>query len=87
MMAQGLEAEARNLLPFRESNALKTVGYSEMFDYFDGIISRDRAIELIKQHSRNYAKRQLTWFRADPEITWLKANEAGEIQKNLPEIS
>lgn len=87
MMAQGLEAEARNLLPFRESNALKTVGYSEMFEYFDGLISRERAIELIKQHSRNYAKRQLTWFRADPEIIWLKTNEIGELQNLLPEIS
>jgi tRNA dimethylallyltransferase len=87
MVAQGLEAEARSLIPFKESNALKTVGYAEMFEYFDGLISRERAIELIKQHSRNYAKRQLTWFRADPEISWLMANQSGELQNMLPEIS
>lgn len=87
MIELGLEAEAKRLLPFRESNALKTVGYSEMFEYFDGLISRERAIELIKQHSRNYAKRQLTWFRADPSIIWLKSNENGAIQNLLPEIS
>ncbi|MBU3662246.1 MAG: tRNA (adenosine(37)-N6)-dimethylallyltransferase MiaA [Bacteroidetes bacterium] len=87
MVEHGLEAEARILLPFRESNALKTVGYSEMFEYFDGLISRERAIELIKQHSRNYAKRQLTWFKADPEITWIRANEVGELKNILPEIS
>jgi tRNA dimethylallyltransferase len=87
MVEHGLEAEARILLPFRESNALKTVGYSELFEYFDGLTSRERAIELIKQHSRNYAKRQLTWFKADPEITWIRANEVGELQNILPEIS
>jgi tRNA dimethylallyltransferase len=63
MIAAGLEAEARALLPWRHRPALKTVGYEEFFACFDGLISRETAIEKIKQHSRNYAKRQATWFR------------------------
>lgn len=63
MVEAGLEAEARALIPYRHRPALRTVGYEEWFDYFDGKISRDMAIEKIKQHSRNYAKRQATWFR------------------------
>lgn len=63
MVAAGLEDEARALLPHRCLPALRTVGYEEWFEYFDGKISRDEAIEKIKQHSRNYAKRQATWFR------------------------
>jgi tRNA dimethylallyltransferase len=63
MIAAGLEAEARALLPYRGLNALRTVGYEEWFDCFDGKIGRAEAIDRIKQHSRNYAKRQATWFR------------------------
>ncbi len=63
MMEAGLEAEARELYPFRHLKALQTVGYRELFDYFDGKYNLDTAVELIKQHTRNYAKRQLTWFR------------------------
>lgn len=63
MIAQGLEAEARALLPWRHRPALRTVGYEEFFDYFDGFTTREAAIEKIRQHSRNYAKRQATWFR------------------------
>jgi tRNA dimethylallyltransferase len=63
MVAQGLEAEARALLPYRHLPPLRTVGYEEFFDFFDGKISREAAIDKIKQHSRNYAKRQMTWFR------------------------
>lgn len=63
MIENGLEAEARLLHPFREKPALKTVGYEELFDYFDGNLSLETAIAKIKQHSRNYAKRQVTWFR------------------------
>ena len=71
MIHLGLEAEARALLPFRNLNALQTVGYRELFSYFDGEISLARAIELIKQNSRHYAKRQLTWFKKDEDIAWL----------------
>ncbi|MBS1944608.1 MAG: tRNA (adenosine(37)-N6)-dimethylallyltransferase MiaA [Bacteroidetes bacterium] len=63
MIADGLEQEARALLPYRERNALRTVGYREFFELFDGKIGRAEAIDLIKQHTRNYAKRQLTWLR------------------------
>ncbi len=68
MRELGLAKEVESLLPFRNCNALQTVGYSELFDYFDGKISQDAAFELIKQHTRNYAKRQLTWFRKIADI-------------------
>lgn len=70
MMQAGMEEEARNLLPFRKLNSLQTVGYRELFDYFDGQISLEKAVELIKQHTRHYAKRQMTWFTKDESITW-----------------
>jgi tRNA dimethylallyltransferase len=63
MMRAGLAEEARKLYEFRHYNALKTVGYKELFDHFDGKTSLETAVALIKQHTRNYAKRQLTWFR------------------------
>lgn len=64
MIEAGLEEEARMLLSYRDRPALQTVGYKEMFDYFDGILSCEEAIEKIKQHTRNYAKRQITWFKS-----------------------
>ena len=70
MLEAGLEEEARRMLPYRSLNALQTVGYREFFDYFDGTVTRDEAITLIKRNSRRYAKRQLTWFRRDAEIRW-----------------
>jgi tRNA dimethylallyltransferase len=63
MIAAGLENEVQNLIPYKNLQALQTVGYSEFFNYFDGKSSLPQCIELIKQHSRNYAKRQETWFR------------------------
>ena len=71
MIQAGLEEEARRLYHLKGLNALMTVGYREMFDYFDGKISRDEAIELIKRNTRRYAKRQMTWFSKDKEINWL----------------
>ena len=79
MLADGLEAEARAVYPYRGLNALQTVGYREFFDYFDGRISYDRAVELIKRNSRRYAKRQLTWFRRDAEIRWFGPDQTGAI--------
>ncbi len=67
MVAQGLEAEARSLLPFQDKPALKTVGYEEFFAHFRGEMSLEETIDKIKQHSRNYAKRQVTWFRKHGE--------------------
>lgn len=70
MVEEGLVEEARAMYPKRALNSLQTVGYREMFDYFDGTISLAEAIELVKRNSRRYAKRQLTWFRRDEEIGW-----------------
>lgn len=63
MIANGLEEEVRALMPFKDKTALKTVGYSEFFDYFENINTLEKTIELIKQNSRRYAKRQNTWFK------------------------
>ena len=81
MIRLGLEKEARTLFEFREMNALRSVGYREFFDYFEGKISRDKAIELIKRNSRRYAKRQLTWWAKDKEIRWFHPDQrAGDKQ-------
>ena len=79
MMADGLEAEARAMLPHRHLNALQTVGFSELFDYFDGAITKEEAVELIKRNSRRYAKRQMTWFRRDKEIQWFTKPKVDEV--------
>ena len=81
MMAEGLLDEAKAVYPKRHLNSLQTVGYRELFGYMDGEYDLDRAIELIQQNTRHYAKRQLTWFRRDTEIHWLNAKETYE--KNL----
>ena len=83
MISQGLEAEARTMLAKRELNSLQTVGYREMFDYFDGNCSLDEAIELIKRNSRRYAKRQLTWFRRDAEIAWFSPHDIEPIISHI----
>lgn len=75
MMAEGLEAEARALYPYRHLNALRTVGYRELFDFFEGRCSRDEAVEAIKRNTRRYAKRQMTWFRRDGEIRWFRRDD------------
>jgi tRNA dimethylallyltransferase len=76
MIADGLEEEARSLLPYRDLNALRTVGYREFFEHFDGKLSREEAIDLIKQHTRNYAKRQLTWLRREKSWRFLHPEKA-----------
>ena len=70
MIKDGLEDEARELYKYRELPALRTVGYTEFFDYFDGKSNFDEAVEMIKKNTRQYAKRQLTWFRKDKSYTW-----------------
>jgi tRNA dimethylallyltransferase len=74
MVEQGLVEEVRSLLPYRHLNALNTVGYSEIFAYLDGSTDLPTAIAAIQQNTRRFAKRQLTWFRKDKEIIWLKAD-------------
>ena len=71
MMQEGLLEEAKKLFLYKNLNALQTVGYRELFDFFENKISLEKAVELIKQNSRHYAKRQLTWFKRDEEIQWL----------------
>jgi tRNA dimethylallyltransferase len=79
MMQMGLLDEVKQLKKFENLNALKTVGYNELFDYLNGNSTLPFAIEKIKQHTRNYAKRQLTWFRADKEITWFESSQTDEL--------
>ena len=75
MIEQGLEKEARSVYHLRHLNSLNTVGYKEMFAYFDGTMDRQTAIERIKKNTRVYAKKQLTWFKRDTNITWCTPNE------------
>jgi tRNA dimethylallyltransferase len=70
MMADGLLDEAKSLLSFRDKNALQTVGYRELFEYFDGKISLEEAISEIKKNTRRFAKRQNTWFKKNEAINW-----------------
>jgi tRNA dimethylallyltransferase len=79
MMEQGLLAEVEILLPYRELNALQTVGYQELFDFFDGTKSLDKAVEDIKQNTRRFAKRQLTWFRKNTETHWFEPQKLAEM--------
>lgn len=79
MVEGGLVEEARAMCPKRALNSLQTVGYREMFDYFDGTISLAEAIELVKRNSRRYAKRQLTWFRRDESIGWFAPTDLEHI--------
>jgi tRNA dimethylallyltransferase len=79
MVRMGLEDEARQLIRYRDLNALNCVGYRELFDFFDGKISMEKAIELIKRNSRRYAKRQMTWWGKDKEITWFNAVDKTDI--------
>jgi tRNA dimethylallyltransferase len=79
MIAAGLENEARAVLAYRNNNALATVGYREMFDYFDGNTTLEKTVELIKQHSRNYAKRQMTWWRRDSAIKWFHPEKVEDV--------
>lgn len=75
MLSQGLVEEARRLYPYRRFNALNTVGYKELFDYFDGECTLEEAVEQIKLNTRHYAKRQMTWLRKDKEYQWITSVE------------
>ncbi|HNX84939.1 MAG TPA: tRNA (adenosine(37)-N6)-dimethylallyltransferase MiaA [Bacteroidales bacterium] len=75
MMEEGLEQEAVSLKQYRELNALNTVGYREMFSWFDGEVSRDQAVMLIKRNTRRYARKQLTWWNRDNDINWFDVSE------------
>lgn len=79
MMTQGLLDEVKALLPYRHLNALQTVGYAELFGYLDQHVTLERAVELIKQNTRRYAKRQMTWFRKDPQFQWFHPGQVEDM--------
>ena len=83
MMDAGLLDEVKQLQPFRQLNALQTVGYAELFDYLDGKFSLNKAIEQIKIHTRQYAKRQITWFKKDQEIKWYSPLDTENIIRSI----
>lgn len=83
MVQQGLVEEARSLQNYKMYNALNTVGYKEMFKYFNNEISLNEAIELIKKNTRNFAKRQLTWFRKDKDIEWFNTRDTENITQYI----
>ena len=85
MINMGLEDEAIALYKFRKLNALNSVGYKEFFDLFDGKISKEKAIELIKRNSRRYAMRQMTWWGKDKEIKWFHPETVGDIIEYIEE--
>jgi tRNA dimethylallyltransferase len=79
MLAEGLFEEAEGLFEMRGLNALQTLGYTEIFDFLEGKYDKEELIRLLKRNSRRYAKRQLTWFRRDPQIHWFHPSEEQEI--------
>lgn len=79
MMIEGLQKEAKGLVNYRNYNALKTVGYKELFDYFDGECTLDEAVEKIKINTRKYAKRQMTWLKKNTDIRWFSPSQTDEI--------
>ena len=83
MMAEGLQKEAGDLLPFRHLNALKTVGYRELFEAFDGKCSFAEAIELIKRNSRRYARRQITWNKGYEAGMWINLDQDRDPLKSI----
>lgn len=83
MMQQGLREEVAALYVQKNLKNLDTVGYKELFQYFDGIDSLEDAVVKIKQHTRNYAKRQMTWFKKDKEMHWLRADDVDVVEKIL----
>ena len=79
MIKKGLEKEVRSLFDMRDLNALNSMGYKEFFDYFEGKITKEKTVDLIKRNTRRYAKRQMTWWDKDKEIRWFKTDNSGDI--------
>jgi tRNA dimethylallyltransferase len=86
MILKGLFDEARKLYPHKELNALQTVGYQEIFDHYDGHYNKEEAIRLLKRNTRRYAKRQLTWFKKDPDIQWFHPDTYDQIVNTVKEF-
>jgi tRNA dimethylallyltransferase len=87
MMEQGLLQEVQALLPYKHLNALQTVGYSEVYEYLNGNITLQQAVEQIKTNTRHYAKRQMTWFRKDSEMEWFSPNSISEIVHGVEKLT
>lgn len=83
MLEAGLLDEVKDLIPYKQLNALNTVGYKEIFNYLDGKGSLEEATEKIKIHTRQYAKRQMTWFKKDKEINWFHPDQVDEIKATI----
>ncbi|ALJ01074.1 tRNA (adenosine(37)-N6)-dimethylallyltransferase MiaA [Rufibacter tibetensis] len=79
MLKQGLLDEVKQMLPYRQHQALQTVGYTELFYYLDGLYAFEEAVRVLKRNSRRYAKRQLTWFNRDPEIQWFHPDQFTQV--------
>lgn len=86
MIESGLIDEVKSVSEYRDLTALQTVGYKEVFDYLDGSTDLETCISKIKQHTRNYAKRQLTWFKKHPEAIWLDAKPTNELCEEILQI-
>ncbi len=86
MMTDGLLTEAQQVYPYRQSNSLNTVGYKELFKYLDGEWTLDFAVEKIKQNSRIYSRKQMTWFKRDPDIRWFHPDETTAIKQYLHSV-
>lgn len=84
MLEHGLLEEVKTLLPYKHLNALQTVGYKELFLYLEGVLTLEQAVEEIKKNTRRFAKRQLTWFRRDPNVTWF--DYSTDFQEIIKEI-
>lgn len=86
MMELGFIEEVRRLLPYRHCNSLNTVGYKELLDYLDGLITLEHAVEKIKSNTRRYARKQLTWYRRDDTIQWFNPNQTEDIMTYLSQL-
>ncbi len=86
MVEQGLFEEAMKVYPMRQLNSLNTVGYKEIFAHFDGLITREQAIEQIQNNSRKYARKQLTWFKKDSDIHWFEPTQTEEIIRFIESV-
>lgn len=86
MLQEGLEDEARSVLHLRHLTSMNTVGYKELFAFFDGETDKETAITQIKQNSRRYAKRQLTWLRRHPESHWVKFSDVDSVKQEILSI-
>ena len=83
MMEQGLENEARKVYPLRHLNSLNTVGYKELFAYFDGLIPQEEAVRQIQSNTRQYMRKQLTWYKKDERVTWFEPDNIEDILKYI----